>query len=163
MNDDDIEFECDACGVMFRGTLFGIDREYNKVIYGEQSTEVAVRDSETSAGFCSLACRNLARAAALRREGVPERRVGIEPIEPCAKCGGPVDMADWHLTFVESDIDFSSGCGQVLDLDYLAVVCKRCDGQERQAVEAKSDPEDEAKEADATHSAVAKSPVANGS
>jgi hypothetical protein len=127
VNNNDMEFECESCGVMFKETLYGIDREQNKVIFCDKGLlEVDIRSSENIANFCSHSCRERGREAVMRKEQVPERRVGVEPIEPCAKCGGPVDMSDWHLTYVESDTRFTGDVGDTLDIDYLVVLCKRC-------------------------------------
>lgn len=127
MHDDDMEFECESCGAMFRGTLYAVDRELERVGFGASNPPVvSIRDSENIANFCSTMCRERGRAAVMAAEGVPIQRVGVEPIEPCAKCGKPVDLTGWHLTYLDSDTRFCGSIGQTLGVDYLAVVCSAC-------------------------------------
>ena len=57
---------------------------------------------------------------------IPAKRLLLEPVESCAKCYDPVDMSDWHLTFVESDMDMVGDSFNPLDVTYLAVVCNQC-------------------------------------
>lgn len=63
----------------------------------------------------------------MEREEVPIRRPGIGPVESCAKCGGPVDMSEFHLTYIEDEgIDDGLSVSRTINVEYLAVVCKRC-------------------------------------
>lgn len=123
-------FECEHCGKTFSGSLFDVARESECVEFRDgQLPSVGIRGCEPIAGFCSRECRAQDIRKVMGREGVPIRPVGLGPIEPCAKCGGPVDMTAFHLTYVASDFkidDFDHFT--VLGVDYLAVVCNRCHG-----------------------------------
>jgi len=124
---DEFEFECETCGVMFREMLYEVAKEIDRVHYREGAVEeVEILGGENLANFCSKQCRNATLVAVMAREGVPIKRVGVDPIEPCAKCGGPVDMSDYHLTYVEQDIKFLPTSAVPQDVDYLAVVCRNC-------------------------------------
>ncbi|TCG02932.1 hypothetical protein BZM27_52185 [Paraburkholderia steynii] len=60
-------------------------------------------------------------------EGVPIRRVGTTPIEMCAKCGGPVDMSEFHLAYLEDESKIEGLFqARTVSLDYLAVICRQC-------------------------------------
>jgi hypothetical protein len=51
----------------------------------------------------------------------------MEPIDLCAKCRAPVDMTEFHLTYVESEeVHENSIAIRTVDMDYLAVLCRRC-------------------------------------
>jgi hypothetical protein len=133
MRDDDVmEFECMNCGTMFRDRLFDITREYDRVIYRRPPAldEVAIECSEGIGGFCSASCREAGRSAVMTRERVPvlapPERPGINPVEICARCKGPVDMSDWHLTYLENEFDTSTDSFTIHDLKYTAVLCKKC-------------------------------------
>ena len=125
-----MEFECTTCHRMFSSVVFDLSREYDRVIYRRPSAfdEVAVADAEGIASFCSQDCRSRGTAAVMAEQQVPipMERPGIEPAESCAKCKGDVDMSDWHLTFVEAEADFSKFGVEMSNLEYLAVVCRRC-------------------------------------
>ena len=130
MDNEEMEFECETCGAMFRDRLFGVSRAYERVIFSSPDAleEVHTGYSECIANFCSSACLARGRSAAMRAQCVPipAVRPGIGPVEACAKCKGPVDMSDWHLTFLEDEIDTSLNRFQPLNVDYIAVVCRQC-------------------------------------
>ena len=130
METDHMDFECMTCGKMFERTWFDISRTRERVRY---KSPTAVDEVEISFGdgigvFCSRACLEGGRAAVMQEQGVPipTDRPDIGPIEACARCSGPVDMSDWHLTFSEGKLEGEGGSVATLEFDYLAVVCKRC-------------------------------------
>jgi hypothetical protein len=60
-------------------------------------------------------------------KGVPIRHPGIQPIELCAKCRGPVVIEERHLTYVESHgMHESTSVVRDVHVDYLAVLCRKC-------------------------------------
>ena len=125
--DDEMEIECMSCGSMFRGTLYAVDREVKRVAFDASDVPtVHVKESEDIGSLCSVDCRERGRDAVMKAEGVPIRRPGIGPIESCAKCGRPVDMTNWHRTYLDHDLRFSGSIGQTLRIDYLAVLCRAC-------------------------------------
>lgn len=132
MTTDYMEFECMACSKLFSRLWFDIGRSYDRVHYMRPTAhdEVEVSMAEGIGTFCSAACLDASRDRIMRDdEGVlvPRTRPGIEPIERCAKCAGPVDMSDWHLTFSEALLEEQEHAGVAThEFEYLAVVCKRC-------------------------------------
>lgn len=130
MKDDIMEFECECCGNIFRDLLFDISLDYERVDFRSPSSfdEVEVKGSESIANFCSKKCRSEKELAVLAAQhlSITATRPSLGPVESCAKCRGLVDMSDWHLTFLESDIDTSGDSFRPLDINYLAVVCNKC-------------------------------------
>lgn len=135
MRSEAMQFECETCGSLFQDRLFDISREYERVIFNgaNDPDEIEIADSESIANFCSSTCRDLGKIAAMAVKCVPipPVRPGIGPIESCAKCKGPVDMADWHLTYVEGELDTSGPGFRPRDIEYLAVVCRKCEPRMR--------------------------------
>ena len=127
----ELDFECNVCKVMFSWPLVDISRSSEIMIDTPNSPypfQVKIKDSTGFAGFCSTACREKGREAALKAEGVPvpSDRPVCAPIEPCAICHEPVDLHEWHLTYTESTIGAD---GTVSDFDYLAIVCPSCESK----------------------------------
>jgi hypothetical protein len=120
-------YECENCAVTFSTRIFEIARAFEKVSYSRALPSVAVRNSESLANFCSADCRTKGRDAVMARYRVPVLRVGIGPIEPCARCRGPVDMTEFHITFTESEmVERDVTILEPVDVDYLAVLCRNC-------------------------------------
>lgn len=129
----DLDYQCATCQVMFSSPLFDISRADEKVVETpgqEHECYVDIRRSMEVATFCSVACRDQGRAAVMTSEGVLmlSDRPGIEAVEKCAVCRGPVDTRQWHLTYTESDF-IEPGESIVEDIDYLAVVCNECEAK----------------------------------
>lgn len=125
-----MEFECECCGNMFRDRLFDISREYGRVHFRSPPIfdEVEIHGAESIANFCSNDCRTKKRQAVMtaQRVPIPTVRPSLGPVETCAKCSGPVDMSAWHLTFLEGLYDTSCDSCRPIEVDYLAVVCRKC-------------------------------------
>ncbi|CAG9219342.1 hypothetical protein BCAR13_410049 [Paraburkholderia caribensis] len=123
----DDEYECLTCNRRFNSRVFNISREWERVDFECLIPEVEIEGSYGLECYCSLQCLVARRAEVMAREDVPIRRPGLEPIEICAKCGGPVDMTDCHLTYVEDEtIDQWMFEVQVVSTADLAVVCRQC-------------------------------------
>lgn len=124
------DFECRACSKLFNGAWFDISRTVERVHFSGagELDEVEIADGEGIAAHCSRFCHTLGREPVMLEEGVPipSVRPGIGPIETCAQCSGPVDMADWHVTFTEGRMQEQAGAISVLEFEYVAVVCKHC-------------------------------------
>lgn len=91
---------------------------------------VDIMSEVTVADFCSKSCRDDGCDVVMARYGVPVRSPDIGPIEVCACCGAPVDMAEFHITFTANDLDMLSPTEmRQLDTAYLAVVCRACEGE----------------------------------
>ncbi len=130
MPNDWMEFECMNCGKMFTRKWYDLSRTYERVHYKSPTLldEVEIEDAEGIGTFCSQQCLDVGRAPVMRDEGVPipSARPGIGPVESCAKCSGPVDMSDWHLTYTDGCLEEDCGGVKTLEVDYLAVVCREC-------------------------------------
>ncbi|WP_233886395.1 hypothetical protein [Paraburkholderia flagellata] len=122
----DDEYECFTCGRIFTTRVFEITREWDRVHYCTILPEVEVEEAYGLECYCSQACLVARRANVMANESVPIRPAGLEPIETCARCAGPVDMSEFHLAYVESETMMNGFVGITLDCEYLAVVCNRC-------------------------------------
>jgi hypothetical protein len=107
--------------------VFEVSREWKRVHFGKGLPEVEITDSISIEYYCSDVCLAISRADVMEHAGVPIRPTGIGPIEACAKCRGPVDMTEFHLTYVEEEyiVDESFGVKPV-STHYLAILCRRC-------------------------------------
>src|SRR5512139_3381180 len=125
---DLMEFECIHCRKAFTGKWFDIGRAYERVHYSSPAAldEVEVADAEGIGVFCSSQCLEAGRGTVMLEQGVaiPAVRPGIGPIEECAKCRKPVDMSHWHLTFTDGCLEDEEASATVLEVAYLAVVCR---------------------------------------
>lgn len=130
MSDDD--FECESCKVMFTAPLFDIARSSEKMVDTPDESYPFMMDIKGAMGFanfCSSACRDKGRVAAMSAQGVPipaERPV-CDPVESCAICKGVVDMHEWHLTYTESA--YNEHWQTIEEVEYLAVVCPTCEAK----------------------------------
>lgn len=123
---DEDDYECFTCNRIFKGRVFEIAREWERVHFSESIPEVEIEDSRGLECYCSQLCANLRREEVMAREGVPIRHPGLGPIEPCSKCGAPIDMTQFHVTYVDSCVDVHGFVGVSVDVNYLAVVCSTC-------------------------------------
>ncbi len=125
--DNQMSFECVQCGKSFHHKLFDIARAFERIDYSTEIPSIDVKGSECLAEYCSAACRELGRDAAMRHQGVQLRSVGIGPVENCALCLKPVDMSAFHLTYTENDMTVMSFYSlQPTNARYLAVLCRSC-------------------------------------
>lgn len=136
---DLMEFECRACGTVFSGVWFHLTRSLERVHFDGPTDipEVETSQAEGLAEFCSQSCLETGERAVMaqQRVPIPAIRPNIGPIEACAKCSGPVDTSDWHLTFTEGSLEELPFGSAVLELDYVAVVCRNCSAKPAQEVE----------------------------
>ncbi len=93
------EYECFTCSVRFKWRVFSITREWERVHFGKALPEIEIVGAEGLECYCSKPCLARRRDEVMVREGVPIRYPDIVPVERCAKCGGPVDMSEFHLTY----------------------------------------------------------------
>ena len=121
------EYECFTCSVRFKKKVFSITREWERVDFSEALPEVDILDAYGLECYCSKSCLEGRRDEVMARGQVSITRPNLGPVETCAKCGGPVDMSEFHLAYLEDEsIDEGTFVSTMIDLDYLAVVCKRC-------------------------------------
>ncbi len=131
MTTDWMDFECMYCRKMFTRKWHDLSKAFERVHYLSPPSlhEVEIDGAHSIGVFCTQGCLDLGRAALMDTEGVPipTVRPGIGPVESCAKCSGPVDMSDWHLTYTEGClIEEPEGKSRILEVDYVAVVCREC-------------------------------------
>jgi hypothetical protein len=118
---------CCACGAELGKCYFDISVGYERVDFSRPMPEVEIEEAAELESFCSVRCLNVSRSSVMEREDVPILPVGIECIEPCARCKGPVLMSAWHKTYIEEEVmEVSEFCAQPLDVYYLAVLCNQC-------------------------------------
>ena len=86
-----------------------------------------IRGAMGFANFCSSACGDKGRVAAMAAQGVPIPAVRpvCSPVEFRAICNGSFDMHEWHLTYTESAVD--ENWQTIEEVEYLAVVCPTCE------------------------------------
>ncbi len=127
MDSFDDEYECFTCKRRFRVSVFSISREWERVDYRGEMPSVEIVGSYGLECYCSQACAAARRHLVMVKEGVPIRCPGIGPLELCAKCRAPVEMDEFHLTYVEShEVHVSGFIRRTVDIDYLAVLCRKC-------------------------------------
>lgn len=110
--------------------MFDVTKEYERTIFHENDNlpEVEIIGAVAIGQYCSKACRDHARDDLLLRENVHATYPNIGPIEPCSRCGKPVDMTKFHLTYVESILEqeWARMSANVLESAVLAVLCNAC-------------------------------------
>lgn len=124
---DEDEYECFTCRRRFHSAVFSISREWNRVHYDSVVPEVEITGSEGLECYCSEACAASRRSLVMANESVPISYPDIGPVETCSKCRAPVDMAEFHVTYLESyDVHRGANALETVRLKYLAVLCRRC-------------------------------------
>jgi hypothetical protein len=123
-------FECYNCGRAFYSPVFNLSRESSRTHFDSAIPEIETRDAYVLECYCSASCREARRSLVMNNEGVPVRRVGIGPVEPCAICGGPVDMTRFHRAYTDTeDVPVSPFSMETLNAEFIAVVCSACDSR----------------------------------
>ena len=143
------EYQCFNCMRVFRSPVFDIAREWNRTHFEEDPPSVEIRGSVGLECYCSRECLNVRRPVVMAAENVPIRRPGIGSVESCAKCHGTVDMSCFHVAYLESCAEVEDGfILRTVDLDYLAVLCRRCQPYVSTAAVAETEGSSEASPAD---------------
>lgn len=125
-------YTCMVCEKHFRSPLYEISRGYERTIFfdGDQIPVVEPAGSEGIGTYCSAACLNQDRDKLLLKENVRATFPGIGPIEVCSRCGKPVDMVQFHLSWTEEELNCQWGpfidVLQPINVQSLAVVCQQC-------------------------------------
>jgi hypothetical protein len=123
--------KCAQCGAKLQDVVFDITCEYERMDFVAEPSEIVqveVHASQSIGEFCSKKCQSEGRLAALSTQHVqlPRTRPSVGPLEVCATCTSLVDMSDWHLTYIESDVSGANCPNQTIDAIEIAVVCKKC-------------------------------------
>lgn len=137
MDNDDMktgESLCSQCGRSVpEKTLYWVCRQIERAIYDDdvENVEIEVAESDVLAEFCSLECMEAHRVQWLSGEAVQLTMPGVSLGEICSKCGDPVNMAQFHVAWVEDVGKVVSGslvpevepeCSTV-----LAIACNKCE------------------------------------
>ncbi len=122
---------CAECGARLQDVVFDICCEYERMRFIAKPAEIVqveVHASQSIGEFCSKECQSEGRLAVLSTQLVPlpRTRPSVGPIEVCAICNCFVDMTDWHLTFIESDVSEANHPSQTIDAIDIAVICRKC-------------------------------------
>ncbi|MDM0053591.1 hypothetical protein [Variovorax sp. J22R115] len=129
-DDAPLDFYCMTCNLQFERLLFDVTRAQEKVHFYTEGRlpEVEIVEAEGIGVFCSWRCRRNGLAALMSAERVPVPAIPptIGPIERCARCNGPVDMAAFHTTYSQCELTFEPDRTRVENFEYLAVLCRRC-------------------------------------
>ena len=145
-----MDFECMICGKMFEERWFDIGRAFERVHFRSPDAldEVEVSFADGIGVFCSQGCLDAGRATLMQEEGVPipSVRPGIGPVEQCARCAGPVDMSDWHLTYTDGQYLENQGGVRVIEIDYIAVACRECAPRNGESAVALAEERDEGRQ-----------------
>lgn len=127
---DLMEFECATCKKLFNQTWFHLTSSYERVHFGGPTgmPEVETEQADGLAEFCSRGCLARGEQLVMAEERVPTPSVApdIGPVETCARCSGPVDMSNWHITYSKGLFEERAFGLVVLEHDYVAVVCRTC-------------------------------------
>lgn len=124
--------QCALCGTKISDGVFAICCETERKRYskslGMHSAEVEVNGLKSIAKYCSNKCRRRGRKIAMTAERIrlPATPPSIGPIEVCAKCGGIVDMTNWHVVYFQSNDNTPSHADKTYDAKELAVICGTC-------------------------------------
>lgn len=126
-------FYCMACNKRFRSPLYDVTKEFERTIFFEEPRipEIDIVGAEVVAGYCSPSCRDQSLAQFLELEQIRATFPDIGPIEACSRCNSPIDMTQYHLTYVETDTkqDWDRsffGVEVIGEPLTLAVVCQKC-------------------------------------
>ena len=124
----EMDFECFECNRSFKKTVFNLDRRFERVEFAANANIIDVEDCEGLSCYCSELCMRVHFPKEMAAQGVPipQQRPDLGPIEVCALCKGPVDMTQYHLTFLLEKWEDQGLAGETLWDEYVAVVCETC-------------------------------------
>jgi DNA-directed RNA polymerase subunit N (RpoN/RPB10) len=129
MESSESPFECFSCGTRFGHRIFTLTRAFQRLGYSDGPASIEVEDARTVSTYCDAFCREEHVPHVMTIEGVPIPSIppGNGPIEICAICHGPVNMAMWHSSYaVTEEIETMPMVLQVVADRSLAVVCTKC-------------------------------------
>jgi hypothetical protein len=129
---------CDTCMTPLTDRYWSFDRQVEQFVYDQpghtpaECASVTVLRSEPLGFYCGRGCAFPAALLLLAERGLRSTECGAGPIETCAKCGGPVDLTKPHVLYQLMDQTETRKPWlisiQPLELESLAYVCPRCDG-----------------------------------
>ena len=129
---------CGACAASLTARYTSLNRLVERTDYDrpgetpdDQATITTLRD-DVLGEYCDAVCAMPSALLVLFERGLRHAGGGAGPIETCAKCGGPVDLTEPHVTYQLMDQTETRKPWlisiQPHDAEVLAYVCQRCDG-----------------------------------
>ena len=129
---------CDTCGTSLAARYTSFERLVERFAYdrtgntpGEQATVTIIR-MDMLGQYCDEKCAWPDAVLSLAERGLRHTGDGSGPIEPCARCGGPVDLTRPHVAYQLMDQTETRQPWlisiQPHSSETLAYVCPRCDG-----------------------------------
>jgi hypothetical protein len=92
----DDEYECYTCLKRFKGRVFNIGREWERVHYGAEIPEIEIEDAWGLECYCSHSCQEARRAGVMALEDVPILRQELDPL----KCVRSAAVLSIWLSFI---------------------------------------------------------------
>lgn len=127
--DPNYEYQCFQCDAVFRQVVWGLNRAFERLEFGEYMNEIEVIGSEGLACYCSRECMqaHVPKLMEQERVPIPAAPPGLNLIERCAICKGPVLMTEFHLAYTK-EVDEQVGRMEMQPLaaQTIAVVCNSC-------------------------------------
>lgn len=100
------EYQCFRCNCTFTRHVWSLERGFIRMDFSTPVPESEVVGGEGMACYCSETCMKRHVPQMMQRERAHSAHcAGYGPIETCATCGGPVDMAEFHLTYGKSHVE----------------------------------------------------------
>jgi hypothetical protein len=133
---------CDFCQKPLSARRMTLERTVETISYqGEAKTmegivrqaQVNLISADQAAQFCGPTCADVGIPHYLSTHGIKILPPGVNPIETCAKCGGPVYMTEPHIAYSRLDETVASTTITVHEGEYLCVVCVHCGGIQNKA------------------------------
>lgn len=126
---------CHNCLTHLQAHYWSLDRNIEQVTYdtsgGEVVATINVKESQGISVACSAACADDMVADAMAARGYKYLHPGDGPVEPCAKCGKPVDLTSPHVTYaLTSGTEISKPWLTTFEVDdgqAVAILCAKCE------------------------------------
>lgn len=163
MKSSDTYGTCDCCGIALSSSYRSLDRNIEQYSYGGLAEDGATSTSATCnivashslMQLCSKDCAFIASTSEMSARDLKYLYPSSGPVEPCAKCGHPVDLSQHHVTYALTKgtevrkpwiTEFHTK-----DSRDLAVLCKECDGEGLEAAVARDVQNEQTKRKDQSH------------
>lgn len=128
---------CATCSATLNSRYYSFSRNIERHQYTRpdaisQLHTCIVLHSEQLAHYCSPECAEAGTNAELAQRGIPLQITGNGPIEPCSKCGKPINLTVPHATFELMDLTEIRQpwllSAQPHGSQTVARLCSSCDG-----------------------------------